>query len=190
MYYSWSPTSLEQAKCILVHSLPPNAPCIWEMDWNLLYFSYICPYRCGIPADKEMGRQKLSLVHRISAAQFSSREHCIAWFIFFLTALCCSKSIFPPHHHISVRGGKRKQKKKKRNKQTRQPLWFCNRMAPPQVNVSAWSPTLLFVPKVIFYIPAMGHAPEGSADWPQARRPAAWQEGAKQCPAVMMAVVE
>lgn len=87
-------------------------PGVWGMDWDLLYFSHICPYGCGIPAEKEMGRQKSSSVHRISATQFSSREHRIAWFTLFLTALYCSNSIFPPPHHTSVGGGKCRQKKK------------------------------------------------------------------------------
>lgn len=84
----------------------------WGMDWDLLYISHICPYGCGIPAEKEMGRQKLSLVHRISATQLGSREYCLAWFTFSLTALCCSKSIFPPSHHTSVRSWKCREKKK------------------------------------------------------------------------------
>lgn len=88
-------------------------PGTWGMDWDLLHFSHICPYGCSVPAEKEMGRQSSLLVHRISATQFSSREHHIAWFTFFLTALCCSKSIFPPSHHMSARGGKCRWKEKK-----------------------------------------------------------------------------
>lgn len=35
-------------------------------------------------------------------------------------------------------------------KTNRQPLWFCNRVASPQVNVSAWSPALLLFQKSCF----------------------------------------
>lgn len=97
--------------CITPQSTLPGT---WGRDWDLLHLSHLCPYAFGVPAEQEMGKWRSSLAHRISAIQFSGREYRIAWFTFFLTEPCCSKSIFPPPYHMSVRGGKCRQKKKKK----------------------------------------------------------------------------
>lgn len=36
-----------------------KAPC-WERNWDLLHFSHLCSYGCGIPAEQGMGKQRSS----------------------------------------------------------------------------------------------------------------------------------
>lgn len=187
---------LKRVKCKpMYHPLEPNIT--WVTKCKLMYFSpkvpcqgcrggaeiwYIFPTSVPMGVEPPQSRRwvteiVISTQNLSSPVQQQGVLHSFIYVLSHYTMPCIlQQEHFPSSSSHFCKGGKCRQKERKGR-----PLSFCNRVISPRVS-------LCVVPKLVFYIPASRHAPKGSADWQQGRRPAAWWGGARQHLPVTMAV--